>query len=76
MRPLPSSTCRKLNSESLSLTPREVAALSISKTRGLLYLIARLLGDVNAVKKGTVGKRLVRRAAGKATGRGLGKLFG
>jgi len=49
--------------------------VSITKTRGLLYLIARLLGDVSAVQKGTVGKRLVRRAAGKATGRGLGRLF-
>jgi len=49
--------------------------MSITKTRGLLYLIARALGDVNAVQKGTVGKRLARRAAGKLTGRGLGKLF-
>jgi hypothetical protein len=49
--------------------------MSITKTRGLLYLIARLLGDVNAVQKGTVGKRVARRAAGKLTGRGLGKLF-
>jgi hypothetical protein len=31
----------------------------------LLYKIARLMGDVNAVKKGRVG----RRAAGKGTGR-------
>lgn len=43
--------------------------------RSTLYLIARLLGDVNAVKRGTVGKRIARRAAGKVTGRGLGKLF-
>ena len=49
--------------------------MSITKTRGLLYLIARLLGDVSAVQKGTVGKRLARRVAGKLTGRGLGKLF-
>ena len=49
--------------------------MSITKTRGLLYLIARLLGDVNAVQKGTVGKRVARRAAGKLTGRGLCKLF-
>ncbi len=49
--------------------------MSITKTRGLLYLIARLLGDVNAVQKGTVGKRVARRAVGKLTGRGLGKLF-
>ncbi len=44
-------------------------------TRSMLYEVARLMGDVNAVKKGTVGKRVGRRAAGKATGRGLGKLF-
>lgn len=44
--------------------------------RSLLYLIARLLGDVNAVKKGKIGRRVARRAAGKVTGRGLGKLFG
>ena len=49
--------------------------MSISKTRSLLYLAARVLGDVNAVKRGTVGKRLLRRGAGKITGRGLGKLF-
>lgn len=49
--------------------------MSINKTRGLLYQLGKLLGDVNAVKKGTVHKRIARRAAGKVTGRGLGKLF-
>ena len=49
--------------------------MSITRTRGLLYLIARLLGDVSAVQKGAVGKRLARRVVGKATGRALGKLF-
>jgi hypothetical protein len=43
--------------------------------RGLLYQIAKFLGDWNAVKKGKVGKRVARRAAGKMTGRGLRKLF-
>ena len=43
--------------------------------RSALYTIARLMGDVNAVKKGKVGKRVARRGAGKVTGRGLGKLF-
>jgi len=47
----------------------------ISQTREILYGVAKLLGDVNAVRKGTVGKRIVRRAAGKSTGRLLGKLF-
>jgi hypothetical protein len=43
--------------------------------RGFLYKTARIMGDVNAVKKGTVGRRLMRRTAGRATGRALGKLF-
>jgi len=43
--------------------------------RGFLYILARILGDVNAVKKGKAGRRVGRRAAGKVTGRGLGKLF-
>ncbi len=44
--------------------------------RSALYLLARFLGDVNAVNKGKVGRRIARRGAGKLTGRGLGKLFG
>lgn len=49
--------------------------VNINSTRGFLYWLAKLLGDVNAVKRGRVGRRVARRAAGKATGRGLGKLF-
>jgi hypothetical protein len=48
---------------------------TVATTRGLLYTLARLMGDVNAVKKGTVGKRIARRTVGKATGRWLGWLF-
>ena len=44
-------------------------------TRGFLYALARFLGDLNAVKKGRVGRRIGRRVAGKATGRALAKLF-
>jgi len=43
--------------------------------RSALYTIAKLMGDVNAVKKGKVGKRVARRAAGKATGKTLRKLI-
>jgi len=43
--------------------------------RSSLYKVARLMGDANAVKKGKVGKRVARLAAGKVTGRSLGKLF-
>ena len=49
--------------------------MSIGKTRSLLYLMARLLGDAGAVQRGTVGKRIARRVAGRATGKLLGKLF-
>lgn len=49
--------------------------MSINKTRGFLYALSRLLGDVQSVRRGTVHKRVTRRAAGKVTGRGLGKLF-
>ena len=43
--------------------------------RSLLYKVARLMGDVNAVQKGRVGRRIGRRIVGKGTGRLLGKLF-
>lgn len=43
--------------------------------RKLLYKLARILGDIGAVQKGRVGKRLLRRQAGKLTGRGMRKLF-
>lgn len=33
------------------------------------------MGDANAIKKGKVGKRVARRAAGKATGRTLRKII-
>jgi hypothetical protein len=43
--------------------------------RGWLYFIAKLMGDINAVQKGRVGRRIGRRIAGKATGRALGRMF-
>jgi hypothetical protein len=57
---------------------KEVRALSISKTRGVLYQIAKLLGDVSAITSGSpkkMAKRVGRRTAGKATGRAMRKLF-
>ncbi|MBT2627194.1 hypothetical protein J7I81_17865 [Bacillus sp. ISL-32] len=49
--------------------------MSISKIRSLLYKSARVLGDVQATKNGTIGKRVARRAAGKATGKIMRSLF-
>jgi hypothetical protein len=49
--------------------------VSISSTRGVLYKLACVFADANAVKKGKVGKRIGRRAAGKTTGRAPGRMF-
>lgn len=46
----------------------------ISKIRSLLYTTAKVLGDVDAVKKGKVGKRVKNRIKGKIAGKLLGKL--
>lgn len=50
---------------------------SISQVRSGLYSLSRLLGDISAVSKGpgATARRIGRRAAGKATGRMLRKLF-
>jgi len=50
--------------------------MTINKFRGFLYLLAKLLGDANAVRKDKIARRVGRRAAGKVTGRVLGKIFG
>jgi len=47
----------------------------LTKTRGLLYSIARWLGDVQAVRRGRPGRRILRRGAGRASAKLLRKLF-
>jgi hypothetical protein len=47
---------------------------TIPKIRSLLYTTAKLLGDVRAVQTGKVPERIVRRVAGKLTGRVLGAI--
>ncbi|MEC0385418.1 hypothetical protein ABEV77_18665 [Bacillus subtilis] len=49
--------------------------MSISKIRSLFYKSARVLGDVQAAKNGTLGKRVARRAAGRATNKLLRSIF-
>ena len=52
--------------------------VTVSKTRGILYKVARILGDFTAVSSGSpkkIAKRAGRRVAGKATGRTLRKVF-
>jgi len=43
--------------------------------RSFLYFLAKLLGDMNAITKGKIGKRVTRRLAGKITNRGMNRLF-
>ena len=49
--------------------------MSLSSFRSLLYRLARLLGDVNALEKDKAPQRVERRIAGRFMGRILGKLF-
>ena len=49
--------------------------MSISKMRCFLYWLTKLLGDISAAKKGTIGNRIARRATGKVVARFLWKLF-
>ncbi len=43
----------------------------MSKIRRNLYKAARILGDIEAAKKGKVGQRIGRRITGKMAGKGL-----
>lgn len=43
--------------------------------RSFLYRLASLLGDINAVRRGTVVQRVVRKAAWRAAGKFLNRLF-
>lgn len=47
----------------------------INKIRNVLYIMARVLGDINALVKGKVAKRIARRVTGALLGRMLGKIF-
>ncbi len=52
--------------------------MSVSKSRGLLYKAARLLGDYSAVSSGSpkkITRRVGRRVAGRATGKAFWKIF-
>lgn len=40
-----------------------------------IYKLLKWSNDLNAIKKGKIGKRIGRRIGGKMTGKGLGRLF-
>ena len=43
--------------------------------RSWLYWLARLLGDIEAVRRGRIGKRIARRLAGRVVGGALWRWF-
>lgn len=43
--------------------------------RSKMYKFLRLLNDLNAIKKGKMGRRMGRRLAGRISGKGIGRLF-
>lgn len=47
----------------------------MANVRAILYCAARIMGDVNAVRRGRIGKRIVRRIVGRAVGKGLRRLI-
>jgi hypothetical protein len=59
---------------------RKNAKSSLNKLSGFLLATNKVVRDINAVKKGKIGDRIVRRTTGKAASKGLGsdifKFFG
>ena len=51
--------------------------ITINKTRGFLYQLSRLLGDVNAISRGpeAMARRYGRKMFHKTFGKGVNKLF-
>lgn len=52
--------------------------MSVHKTRGFLYQLARILGDFQAISSGSskkMTKRVGRRVTGRAAGKTMRKLF-
>ena len=49
--------------------------MTINKVRNVLYTSAKVLGDVNAVEKDEIPRRLARRIAGKYSARLLNNIF-
>ena len=52
---------------------RNRKGITIGKTRSALYKTAKILGDINAIKRGTIGRRVSHRISGKISARLLSK---
>lgn len=49
--------------------------MNLKKVESILYKTGRILGDLNAIKNGTIHQRLARRAVKKAVNRVTWKIF-
>ncbi|MFN3873682.1 MAG: hypothetical protein ACK4R9_11850 [Ignavibacterium sp.] len=45
--------------------------MTINEIRNILYISAKMLGDINAINKNKLGKRIITRGIGRLTGRFL-----
>ena len=43
--------------------------MTIGKTRSTLYKTSKIIGDINSIKRRTLGKRVTNRVVGKMSGR-------
>ena len=69
----PGETC-EINCGCDKCTRKMNEKLTIGKIRRAAYKTGKVLGDVNAVKKGKVAKRVKNRVVGKLLGKAVGKL--
>lgn len=49
--------------------------MTIGGLRSILYWLARILGDANAVKRNRVGQRIINRLVGRTGGRILRRFY-
>lgn len=45
------------------------------RIKSTIYKLLRISNDLNAIRRGKIGKRIGRRIAGRITGKGIGKFF-
>lgn len=47
----------------------------LKMNKNTIYKMLRMSNDINAIKKGKIGKRFGRRLAGRISGKSIGKFF-
>jgi hypothetical protein len=52
---------------------KQEASMTLTQLRRALYVSAKILGDVQAIRKGRIGHRLAQRKAGKLARKGLNR---